>query len=121
MLDLHGAPRAQANLSTRGVISLDATKQDYIPTLFSVPRVDAKPGGWHLILIHSPDEVRFTVIRLQPGGGEVPKHLHNGVWDYFMALSGEAVIETRTKEEVEQDFEMSKVASSLSGRVMCIG
>ncbi|PPJ57794.1 hypothetical protein CBER1_00134 [Cercospora berteroae] len=84
----------------------NATKPDFVPSLLSVPRVSAKPGGWHPTLIHSSGEVKFTVIRLAPNGGEVPIHKHTHVWDYFMPLSGEAVIETRTKDGVKQDFEM---------------
>ncbi|CAK1358978.1 unnamed protein product [Cercospora beticola] len=84
----------------------NATKPDFVPSLLSVPRVSSKPGGWHPTLIHSSGEVKFTVIRLAPNGGEVPIHKHSHVWDYFMPLSGEAVIETRTKDGVKQDFEM---------------
>ena len=84
----------------------NATKPDYTENLHTVPRVDAKPGGWHPTLVHSSGEVKFTVIRLQPDGGEVPIHYHNKVWDYFMPLEGEAVIETETKDGVKKDFEM---------------
>ena len=84
----------------------NATKPDYIPKLQTVPRVDAKPGGWLPTLVHSSGEVKFTVIRLKPGDGEVPKHFHNKVWDYFMPLEGEAVIETETKHGVKKDYEM---------------
>ena len=85
----------------------NATKPDFIPSLLSVPRVAAKPGGWQPTLVHSSGEVKFTVIRLQPSGGEVPAHKHSLVWDYFFPLSGEAVIETRSKDGTMQDFEMS--------------
>ncbi|TKA75282.1 hypothetical protein B0A55_05078 [Friedmanniomyces simplex] len=91
----------------------NATKPDFIPSLLSVPRVPAKPGNWHPTLVHSSGEVKFTVIRLAPNGGEVPKHFHNEGWDYFMSLQGEAVIETKTKEGVERDYEM-KTGSFLS-------
>lgn len=84
----------------------NATKPDYVPSLQTVPRVQAKPGGWHPTLVHSSGEVKFTVIRLQPDGGEVPTHLHNQVWDYFVPLEGEAVIETETKDGVKEDFNM---------------
>ena len=84
----------------------NATQPEYIPNLLSVPRVDAKPGGWHPTLVHSSGEVKFTVIRLQPNGGEVPIHYHNSVWDYFMPIEGEAVIETETKDGTKQDYEM---------------
>lgn len=84
----------------------NATKPQYIPSLLNVRQVDAKPGGWHPTLVHSSGEVKFTVIRLKPGGGEVPRHLHNAAWDYFMPLQGEAVIETETKDGTKQDFEM---------------
>ena len=85
----------------------NATKPDYVSNLNTVQRVEAKPGGWHPTLIHSSGEVKWTVIRLQPDGGEVPKHMHNQVWDYFMPLEGEAVIETETKDGTKQNFEMS--------------
>ncbi|KAK0250521.1 hypothetical protein LTR91_022697 [Friedmanniomyces endolithicus] len=91
----------------------NATKPDYIPSLLAVPRVPAKPGNWHPTLVHSSGESKFTVIRLAPNGGEVPKHLHNAGWDYFMPLQGEAVIEVKTKEGVERDYEM-KAGSFLS-------
>lgn len=38
----------------------------------------------------------------------MPKHFHNTVSDYFIALEGEAVIETKTKDGVEKDFKMQK-------------
>ena len=42
-----------------------------------------------------------SVIRVVPGG-EVPKHCHNEVWDYFVPLQGEGVIEVTTESrEVE--------------------
>ncbi|KAK3702811.1 hypothetical protein LTR37_014795 [Vermiconidia calcicola] len=84
----------------------NATKPDYIPDLHTVSRVDAKPGGWHPTLVHSSGEVKFTVIRLDADGGEVPNHFHNQVWDYFVPLEGEAVIETVTKDGVKKDYEM---------------
>lgn len=84
----------------------NATKPDHVPSLLNVPRVDGKPGGWHPTLIHSSGEVKWTVIRLQPDGGEVPVHYHSKVWDYFMPIEGEAVIETETQDGVKKDFEM---------------
>ena len=84
----------------------NATKPDFIPSLLSVPRVAPKPGNWMPTLIHSSGEVKFTVIRLAPGQGEVPRHFHNDVWDYFMPLQGRAVIETKTKDGVEKNYEM---------------
>ena len=69
--------------------------------------LQAKPGGWHPTLIHSSGEVKWTVIRLQPDGGEVPIHYHNKVSDYFVPLEGEAVIETETKDGVKKDYEMA--------------
>ncbi|KAF2214433.1 hypothetical protein CERZMDRAFT_83132 [Cercospora zeae-maydis SCOH1-5] len=84
----------------------NATNPDFVSSLISVPRVAGKSGGWHPTLIHSSGEVKFTVIRFSPNGGEVPVHKHTHVWDYFMPLSGDAVIETRTKDGVRQDFEM---------------
>lgn len=103
----------QTPIPRRGITN--ATKPDYIADLLAVPRVDAKPGGWHPTLIHSSGEVKFTVIRLQPGDGEVPRHLHNGVWDYFMPLAGEAVIETKTKDGVDGCYEMK------SGSFLAVG
>lgn len=38
----------------------------------------------------------------------MPKHFHNTVSDYFVALEGEAVIETKTKDGVKKDFKMQK-------------
>lgn len=84
----------------------NATKPDHISSLHSVPRVASKPGGWHPTLVHSSGEVKWTVIRLQPDGGEVPKHSHSTVWDYFVPLEGEAVIETESKDGVREDFDM---------------
>ena len=84
----------------------NATKPEYISNLNTVPRVEGKPGGWHPTLVHSSGDVKFTVIRLQPNGGEVPIHYHNKVWDYFMPLEGEAVIETETKDGVKKDYDM---------------
>lgn len=94
------APQSQRRTIT------NATKPDHIASLHTVPRVAEKPGGWHPTLVHSSGEVKWTVIRLQPDGGEVPKHSHSTVWDYFVPLEGEAVIETETKDGVKQDFDM---------------
>lgn len=85
----------------------NATKPDHIASLHNVSRVAAKPGGWHPTLVHSSGEVKWTVIRLQPDGGEVPTHSHSTVWDYFLPLEGEAVIETETKDGVKEDFAMT--------------
>lgn len=84
----------------------NATKPDFVKDLMGVPKVEAKDGGWHPTLIHSSGEVKWTVIRLEPNGGEVPNHLHNHVWDYFIPLSGEAVIETESRQGVKEDFPM---------------
>jgi len=98
---------ASTAIRTRYVRSVtNATRPDFVPLLMATPRVESKPGGWHPTLIHSSGEVKFTVIRLEPGGGEVPRHFHNAVWDYFIPLQGEAVIETKTKDGIEEDFEM---------------
>ncbi|KAK3642088.1 hypothetical protein LTR56_010959 [Elasticomyces elasticus] len=91
----------------------NATKPDFIPSLLDVRRVPAKPGNWHPTLVHSSGQTKFTVIRLAPAGGEVPNHYHNEGYDYFLPLSGEAVIETKTKDGVEKDYEM-KPGSFLS-------
>lgn len=37
----------------------------------------------------------------------MPTHWHSKVWDYFIPLEGEAVIETVTKDNIEKDFEMT--------------
>ena len=84
----------------------NATRPDHVADLHNVKRVEAKAGGWHPTLIHSSGDVKWTVIRLQPDGGEVPKHFHNKVWDYFVPLEGQAVIETETKDGKKEDFEM---------------
>ena len=55
--------------------------------------------------MHSSEEVKFTVIRVDPNG-EVPVHYHHHCWDYFVPLQGQAVIETRTTEGVSKDYEM---------------
>lgn len=102
---LDGARPSMVQQQRRGVTN--ATKPEHVPNLHTVPCVDAKPGGWHPTLIHSSGDVKWSVIRLQPDGGEVPKHLHSTVWDYFMPLEGEAVIETETKDGIKKDFEMS--------------
>lgn len=91
----------------------NATKPDYISDLSTVPRVESKPGGWHPTLVHSSGEVKFTVIRLQPNGGEVPIHYHNAAWDYFMPIEGEAIIETETKDGTKKDYPM-KLGSFLA-------
>lgn len=46
------------------------------------------------------------MIRLQPGHGEVPSHFHTKVWDFFIPLSGKAIIETKTKDGIEKNYEM---------------
>lgn len=58
------------------------------------------------MLIHSSEEVKWTVIRLERNGGEVPTHLHNQVWECFVPLQGRAVIETKTEDGKEDDFDM---------------
>lgn len=84
----------------------NATKIDYVPSLHNAPRAEEKPGGWSPTLIHSSGDSTFKVIRLNPGDGEVPIHYHNKVWDYFLPIEGEAVIETETKDGVKKDYEM---------------
>lgn len=84
----------------------NATKPDYVANLHEVPRVEGKPGGWHPTLVHSSGEVKFTVVRLEPNGGEVPVHFHNSVYDYFLPMEGEAVIETTTKDGVKKNYDM---------------
>ena len=85
----------------------NATKPDFILNLHTVPRVDVKTGGWRPTLIHSSGDVKWSVIRLEPDGGEVPIHYHNNVSDYFVPLEGEAVIETETKDGVKENYDMT--------------
>lgn len=84
----------------------NATKPDHVQSMQSVTRGPEKEGGWYPSLIHSSGDMKWTVIRLEPGHGEVPAHFHTQVWDYFIPLSGKAVIETKTKEGVEKNYEM---------------
>ena len=83
----------------------NATKIDHVSALLDVPRVASKPGGWKPTLIHSSGEVKFTVIRVEPGG-EVPRHFHHNVWDYFMPLAGQGVVKTKTKAGDEMDYDL---------------
>lgn len=84
----------------------NATRPEYIQSLQSVQRGPEKEGRWHPTLVHSSGDLTWTVIRLQPGHGEVPPHFHTEVWDYFIPLSGEAVIETKTKDGIEKNYKM---------------
>jgi len=102
-----GAFRTSPILSPSCRYLTNATRPDYVASLLSAPRVAAKPGGWHPALVHSSGEVKFTVIRLQPDGGEVPRHFHSVTWDYFLPLEGKAMIETKTKDGQTKDFEMA--------------
>ena len=83
----------------------NATKIDHVSALLDVTRVAPKPGGWRPTLIHSSGEVKFTVIRVEPGG-EVPRHFHHHVWDYFMPLAGQGVVESKTKAGDEVDYDL---------------
>ena len=84
----------------------NATKIDHVSALLDVPRVAPKPGGWKPTLIHSSGEVKFTVIRVEPGG-EVPRHFHHHVWDYFMPLAGQGVVKTKSKAGgLEADYDL---------------
>lgn len=85
----------------------NASKPDHISHLLKVPRVDPKPGGWKPTLIHSSGEVKFTVIRLDPGC-EVPTHFHHKCWDYFVPLRGQGLIETKTKSGETIDYPMNE-------------
>ncbi|KPI35532.1 uncharacterized protein AB675_10963 [Cyphellophora attinorum] len=107
------APTHYIHQQSRSVTN--AIKPDHITSLLTVPRVPPKPANWHPTLVHSSGEVKFTVIRLAPNGGEVPPHFHKNVWDYFMPLEGNAVIETTTKDGVSQDFDMQ------SGSFLAVG
>ena len=84
----------------------NATKIDHVSALLDVSRVAPKPGGWKPTLIHSSGAVKFTVIRLDPGD-EVPRHFHNSSWDYFMALSGQGVVKTKTRAGDEMDYDLN--------------
>jgi quercetin dioxygenase-like cupin family protein len=50
--------------------------------------------------MHTSGELKFTVIRVVPGG-EVPKHYHREVWDYFVPLQGGVIEVTTESGEVE--------------------
>lgn len=41
--------------------------------------------------------MKFTLIRVEPGG-EVPAHHHSEVWDYFVPLEGQGLIELDGKD-----------------------
>lgn len=84
----------------------NATKAQYVPYLPSLERTALKPGGWEPNIFHTSGEVKWSVIRLRPGSGEVPAHSHNRCWDYFIPLSGRAVIETKTKDGEAKEYEM---------------
>ncbi|KAH8881128.1 hypothetical protein GQ53DRAFT_518938 [Thozetella sp. PMI_491] len=84
----------------------NATRPDYVQSLQSLRKGTERDGGWHQTLVHSSGDLKWTVIRLKPGHGEVPAHFHTKVWDYFIPLSGKAVIETKTKEGAEKNYEM---------------
>lgn len=97
------AVRPTLQISFRPVTN--ASKPDHVLNMLEVPVVKPKPGGWKPTLIHSSDEVKFTVIRVDPDG-EVPSHYHNNSWDYFVPLQGQAMIETRTKSGETKDYPM---------------
>ncbi|KAM0717400.1 hypothetical protein Q7P37_007252 [Cladosporium fusiforme] len=84
----------------------NATKAQYVPSLPSIERTALKPGGWEPNIFHTSGEVKWSVIRLRPGGGEVPAHWHHQCWDYFIPLSGRAVIETKTKDGDAKEYDM---------------
>jgi mannose-6-phosphate isomerase-like protein (cupin superfamily) len=89
----------------RRVSSIAGTEPDHIPSLPSVPTAEAKPGGWAPTLVHTSGELKFTVIRVLPGG-EVPLHYHHEVWDYFVPLQGEGVIEVVTESGRVEKYPM---------------
>ena len=60
-------------------------KPDYNPFLSNVPTAETKPSGRAPTIVHISVEMKFTVIRVLPGG-EVPNHYHCEVWDYFVSL-----------------------------------
>lgn len=84
----------------------NATKAQYVPHLPSIERGTSKAGGWEINTFHTSGEVKWSVIRLRPGSGEVPAHWHRHCWDYFIPLSGKAVIETKTKDGEAKEYDM---------------
>jgi mannose-6-phosphate isomerase-like protein (cupin superfamily) len=81
------------------------TVPEYIPSLPSVASPAVKPSGWAPTVMHESGEVKFTVIRVVPGG-EVPPHYHREVWDYFVPLQGEGLIEVTTKSRQVEEYPM---------------
>ena len=81
------------------------TKPDHIPSLPSVATAEVKPSGWAPTVVHTSGELKFTVIRVVPGG--VPKHYHREVWDYFVPLQGEGVIEVTTESGEVEGYPMN--------------
>jgi mannose-6-phosphate isomerase-like protein (cupin superfamily) len=57
-------------------------------------------------MVHTSSELKFTVIRVVPCG-EVPKHYHHEVWDYFMPLEGEGVVEVTTESGEVEGYPMN--------------
>jgi mannose-6-phosphate isomerase-like protein (cupin superfamily) len=76
------------------------------PSLPSVATAEVKPGGWAPTVVHTSGGLKFTVIRVVPGG-EVPNHYHNEVWDYFVPLQGEGVTEVTTKSGEVEGYPMN--------------
>ena len=96
----------------------NATKIDHVSALLDVPRVASKPGGWKPTLIHSSGGgSNLPSSRVEPGG-EVPRHFHHNVWDYFMPLAGQGVVKTKTKagDEMDYDLKPSEFSRRPAGR-----
>jgi mannose-6-phosphate isomerase-like protein (cupin superfamily) len=94
------------------------TELDHIASLPSVAAAEAKPGVWSPTVVHTSGELKFTVIRVRPGG-EVPTHYHHEVWDYFVPLQGEGVIEVTTESGGIEKYPM-KVHSFMAMPPMVI-
>jgi mannose-6-phosphate isomerase-like protein (cupin superfamily) len=81
-------------------------KPDHTPSLLNVPMAEVKLSGWASTVVHTSGELKFTVIHVVPGG-EIPTHYHREVWDYFMPLQGEGVIEVTTESGRIEEYCMS--------------
>jgi mannose-6-phosphate isomerase-like protein (cupin superfamily) len=91
--NLHGLCAMPSSLIRHRTLT-NATTSDYHSSLLTLQHNFRKPGNWRPKLIHSSSSIKWTVIRVPPGG-EVPAHYHNEVWDYFIALEGVGVVETK--------------------------
>ena len=80
-------------------------KPDHIPSLLKVPTAEVKPSGWAPTVVHKSGELKWTVIRVVPGG-EVPSHYHCEVWDFFVPLQGQGLIEVKTESGSIEEYPM---------------